>query len=229
MPRILLLKKFSTTKKLLILLIAVILYFTILEVYIFKNSNISLSLNWLPYFLITNSSRTILTFTSNCECRKDEVISVEIFNETEFAIYLTKNQIKTHLYNIPITNNNLKIMNKTRITQNSNYFTCAAFKSLRRGPHQRVLAYSLYGQDPFYYKKLPTLTKQVKEMYPTDWFIRIYHDSSINQTTICEIECLTHDSGGLMDNLDFCDLSEFKVNGLNTILKFIQIIKRFFC
>lgn len=44
--------------------------------------------------------------------------------------------------------------------------------------------------------------------------MRVYHDSSINRSIICDIECQTDEEneGRLIDNADFCDLSEFKVN-----------------
>lgn len=42
-------------------------------------------------------------------------------------------------------------------------------------------------------------------MYP-GWVIRVYHDSSIKEETKCELECLTNDSGDLIDNVDFCNI-----------------------
>jgi hypothetical protein len=54
-------------------------------------------------------------------------------------------------------------------------FTCDMNNVLRHGPKARVIAYSLYGQDPFYYNLLKSLVKQVYEKMP-GWRMRVYYD-----------------------------------------------------
>jgi hypothetical protein len=152
-----------------------------------------------------NNIGNIFKPTSNCYCYQNETISVESIDANYYGIYLRKNETTTrHLYNI------LK-SEYARLT-----FTCGTFSTLRRGPHQNVISYTLFGKNEFYYNKLHYLTKTIAKMYP-GWLMRVYHDSSINKSIVCDIECATtdnNDSSLFIDNADFCDLSDFMV-GVN--------------
>jgi hypothetical protein len=77
---------------------------------------------------------------------------------------------------------------------------------MRRGNHQKVIGYSIYGKDPLYYKYLELIARTAKKYYP-DWTIRFYHDDSINKSIICELECLKN-KDSYLDNVDFCNVNE---------------------
>jgi hypothetical protein len=48
--------------------------------------------------------------------------------------------------------------------------------------------------------------------------MRVYHNSSIDASIVCELECLKDEESSLIDNSDFCDVSEIKINLNGTIL-----------
>jgi len=79
--------------------------------------------------------------------------------------------------------------------------TCDLYNVLSRGLQQKVIGVSLYGNDPLYYESIKIVSKLVQKYYP-HWIIRIYYDYSINQTIICELECL------IENNIDFCNINE---------------------
>ena len=79
--------------------------------------------------------------------------------------------------------------------------TCDLYNVLSRGLQQKVIGVSLYGNDPLYYESIKIISKLVQKYYP-HWIIRIYYDYSINQTIICELECLKG------NNIDFCNINE---------------------
>lgn len=70
-----------------------------------------------------------------------------------------------------------------------------------------MLSYSLYGKNRFYYDLIFELVKLAQKHYP-DWIIRIHHDSSIDKSIICEVECLKNADGSLVDKVDFCFIEE---------------------
>ena len=84
-------------------------------------------------------------------------------------------------------------------------FTCELFSALRRGKKQKVISYSIFGNNSFYYSKLETIGKQVKEFYP-DWSIRVYYDNSTEKSIICQNECSPE------DNIDFCNVNSIKLS-----------------
>ena len=69
-----------------------------------------------------------------------------------------------------------------------------------------MIAFSLYGNSSRYRQKIATLVKQVKVMYP-GWTIRFYHDESISQAFLYQIECLKNNES-LIDNTMFCDINK---------------------
>lgn len=83
------------------------------------------------------------------------------------------------------------------INSDSN-LSCDLYKSLRRGPNQKIVSYSLYGKNIFYYKLIMNLTRKIKKFYP-DHVMRIYHDNSIDKSIICNIECSN-------DHVEFCNI-----------------------
>jgi hypothetical protein len=81
--------------------------------------------------------------------------------------------------------------------------------------NQKIIAYSLYGQNRLYYQYLTNITKLIKTLYP-GWIIRIYHDNSIHKSFICKLECLP------FSNVDFCDISQLPLIKNSTLLKYKQ-------
>jgi hypothetical protein len=136
---------------------------------------------------------------SECECRKNQ------------NIILTKNGKKITVYYSNRTKRSVKNvlqMEDAEFVKRS--FTCDPYKVLRRGQNQKTIGFSLYGKKKFYYDKLKTISKQIKELYP-GWLMRVYYDSSIDRATICEIECLEQNSS-LIDNSDFCNINSMFLN-----------------
>lgn len=130
-------------------------------------------------------------FISNCNCTKNDKIKLIKHETAQYTIYLNDN----YYYNL------------TLHELHSSIFTCDLYKTFLRGKHQKVISYSLYGTNQFYYKNLKKISNIVKQKYP-DWFIRIYHDDSINSSIICELECLNN-------NIDFCNINKLSIKNIN--------------
>jgi hypothetical protein len=78
-----------------------------------------------------------------------------------------------------------------------------------RGPHQRVISISLFGPKEnqlFQLNRslvyLHQLVNDLNKIYPDDFILRIYHDDTIDASTVvCSVEC-EH------PNVDFCFITE---------------------
>lgn len=153
------------------------------------------------------SSLDYMELRSKCKCRQDELV------------YLT-HQESEKTYRVDVGNKRISRTEEPykflkQYTISSKEFqkatlTCDLYNSLRRGPNQRVISYSLYGTDLKYYKYLKDLVMIVRKRYP-NWIIRVHHDSSILHDFICEMECLTYldeslNSHRYVDIIDFCDI-----------------------
>ena len=58
--------------------------------------------------------------------------------------------------------------------------------------------------------------KNTKKIDNLILFNRFYHNNSLNKSIICELECLRdNDSNVLLDNVDFCDISEIPLVNFN--------------
>jgi hypothetical protein len=101
-----------------------------------------------------------ISLKSNCGCRQNLIIKVY---ENFTSINLENvNQNSTHLYDI-------------RSSELSNLnFTCDLYNSLRRGKSQKVIGYSLYNKNKFYYNKLKEISLQLKRVYPPGWIMKGY-------------------------------------------------------
>jgi hypothetical protein len=130
-----------------------------------------------------------LILESECSCKKHEKIHVNI-KDNYYHVYVN-NKFK---YSFNVNNTNL---------------TCNLYNSLRRGMNQKIIAYSLYGQNRLYYQHLTNITKLIKTLYP-GWIIRIYHDNTIK----CEIQCELND-----DIVDFCNVEKLPNKTVNYIHK----------
>lgn len=84
--------------------------------------------------------------------------------------------------------------------------TCDMYKIFRRGPNLKVVSYSLNNRA--HYESVRKLIQDFRNYYP-DWFVRIYHDHSIDEEFICEIECIKDEdaeSDDMKDFVDFCNV-----------------------
>ena len=80
---------------------------------------------------------TVETFTSSCECRKNDAISIVQYGNEYFV-------------NVSMPNHNGFKVYKANIAD-MNSITCDAYNVLRRGTKQKVVGFSLYGMDDRYY------------------------------------------------------------------------------
>jgi hypothetical protein len=138
-----------------------------------------------------------LFFESNCNCQQNVKIALY-----KYATHFSVLSINEHSYTI----NHLYDMTHDEF-YNLN-LTCNMYDELRRGKFQKVFTYSLFGQKRRYYKKLISISQQIKRFFPA-WSIRIYHDNQIKQSIICKLKCAKDKySNGLLDNVDFCNVEK---------------------
>lgn len=136
-------------------------------------------------FSLLNSTR--LTFVPDCACKGDS--EVVLTKERAFFNVQVKNHQKANLeYSLP------------EETFKSSVVTCDWYNALRRGQGVKVLSFSLYGKNSFYYYLIRDIAELAKQLYPS-WIIRVHHDNSIDMKLKCELECHT-------DNLDFCNVEK---------------------
>lgn len=79
----------------------------------------------------------------------------------------------------------------------SGRFTCDLYSVLRRGKHENVFSFNVFGKSSLYYYKLRAIARQIKLLYP-NWTIRVYSNGSLPKSIRCKYECV------LEDNIDFC-------------------------
>ena len=133
---------------------------------------------------------------STCECRRKQKVNVK-----RTGGKVTVSVVKSHL----LTSSSVIQYSMPIRDFDSATFMCDPYKVLRRGPHTKVLSYSLYGRDQKFYKQVKKLIKQVHALFP-GWLMRINYDSSIDDSTRCELECLEDENGVPYDIVDFCDV-----------------------
>lgn len=142
---------------------------------------------------------------SECNCRNEE-INLEFKNE-EYSIQIKKSNSILKKYTIE--SNEFKYSN----------LACDPYKVFRRGKNQKVISYSVYGSNPFYFRYLKLIQKTAKKLFP-DWTVRFYHDNTFSSKTICDIECAKEEtSDEYLDNVDFCNIE--KLPYLNWNAKFL--------
>ena len=116
---------------------------------------------------------------------------------------------------ISINSLNIEIPSNKKITRNLFNLSlkelhrfniaCDLHNALRRGKHQKIVSYSLYGLDQKYYLRIERIIEQIKLFY-SGYSIRIYHDASINLTFKCYLECK------YPELVDFCNINRFGSN-----------------
>ena len=139
-------------------------------------------------------------FSSECQCRQNQNIKLSQTDRNS-SLYTVHTSDKTYTFSL-----------------NDSVLTCDWYNSLRRGKQLRVLSFSLYNRDERYYKLVIKIVRQVKRMYP-GWIMRVYHDNTINEAFKCQMECLRDEADELLDNCDFCDITQMPQVGslTNTI------------
>jgi hypothetical protein len=141
-----------------------------------------------------------LYFKPKCKCRGDQSIEIIKYanNQNVYSVYKNKDE---------------KLYSLTKEEFENAIITCDMYNVLRRGKNQKVIGYSLYGKNRFYYDKLKDLTRQINQMYP-GWIMRVYYDDSIDESIICDIECARKSdapNAELIDNTDFCNVNTLRL------------------
>jgi hypothetical protein len=152
----------------------------------------------------------VLQLKSQCECRKDETIY--LLKEHLDKSYVVKSVLTTNKSTETYSTMETILYQISQDRLQSSILTCDWYNSLRRGPNLKVISYSLYGRNRFYYNFIRDLVKIAKKLYP-GWIVRIHYDSSIDESIICEIECLKHlnevtQKEEYLDNTDFCNIEK---------------------
>lgn len=135
---------------------------------------------------------------SICPCRRERIRVSRIEVGTRLKIDVLGDD----------TNSNSSLKSYEFDSDRTN-LACRAYETLRRGPKQKVISYSVYGNNSLYKRYLKLIAQTAKRLYP-DWVVRFYHDgTSLTYRDVCELECLFDEtSGKLLDNVDVCHVDE---------------------
>ena len=152
--------------------------------------------NIYAHLLSTNLNKNVLVeghllkLKSNCSCKKSNLYVIKSFNRVYVQFGSTQ-----------------KFYNFSDEEISTAKITCDLYNVLSRGPNQKVIGLSLYGDNPLYYESIEKIAQQARKYYP-GWTLRIYYDpSSINETTICKYECLK-ENNEYLNNIDFCNVNK---------------------
>lgn len=169
----------------IIIVVVILIILITYKDYSYQDHTQSLS-RYIPKIIIKDA---ITHLKSNCDCKVQTV------------------QLKDYQNFYEIKIDNIKKYELSKSKFNLGAITCDLYNVLRRGPNQKIISYSLYGINEFYYDRLKILIKQAKELYP-EWIIRIHYDNSINLNVICELECFkNNETNEYFNNVDFCDMN----------------------
>ena len=133
---------------------------------------------------------------SKCKCKKDENIIIKLTDDDIYRI---------------INNKTKKEYEINKLEFDKSIFTCDLYNVLRRGPKTKIISFALYGKSDFYYRFLKDLIKIINKLYP-NWLIRVYYDSSINKSIICELECFKNELNEYYDLADLCDIEQLPID-----------------
>lgn len=150
---------------------------------------------------------SIVKYTSKCKCREN--VTVTLVKTSKSYVIEIEDKQQTGEESIE------KSYIVSRKEFEESIFTCDMYNTLRRGPNQRIISYSLYGQDRKYYERIKEIVIAIRSKYP-GWIVRIGHDSTIDTSFICEMECLTYE-GSYLDIIDFCDMERLPIDPVNTL------------
>jgi hypothetical protein len=119
---------------------------------------------------------------------------------------------ETSYYQINLMENRERTAKRYNLSKDefeSSRLTCSLFDSLRRGPNQKVIAYSLYGNEKHFFEKLKQLASKISKEFP-GWTMRVYYDDqTVDPSVICQIECAKREaSDQYLDNADLCNINK---------------------
>ena len=179
-------------KRIFICLTIVILFLCVNN--LFKTINLNQGSDESNSLNLNNFQETNI-FKPKCSCQNYKIILKR--EDSKYNVYKLSNYGFTHLYEI----------STSRL--DSSVLTCDYFSSLKRGPNQKIISYSLFGKNLKYYEQLDKIIQQAKLYFP-DWVIRIYYDSTINEDVICKYECQVNQHG--REFIDFCNVKSLKID-----------------
>ncbi|CAF0887610.1 unnamed protein product, partial [Brachionus calyciflorus] len=157
-------------------------FFISLPLFIFilyKISNISYN---LPEENIPSNA-----LISDCKCKRNEYVELDRQTNGNYLI-----RFKQATY---------------ELDPNKHVFTCDLYNTLKRGPNQKVISFSLFGKEKLYYKLIYDIAYKIKKLYP-DHLIRIYHDESLDKSFMCDLECSQR-------HVDFCNIKKLPLDTFN--------------
>ena len=192
----------STLKRLIILILLLLLVYYRESIYLSYYSRYYLDTDSVYKSKLRNFDGRNFKYNSLCNCRRDTIYLEK--TDTEYLVSTSYGKSNENDTSIKF----LKYKIPTQKFENS-IFLCDMFNVLRRGLNLKVLSYSLYGQNRFYYDNIFEIARLAKKHYP-DWIVRIYYDESIDKSIICEIECLKYKNNFnlFLDNVDFCNVEK---------------------
>ena len=192
-------------KYLLIFSIVVCCYLLYKPYYDYNNHRVELSslvVDSAAYRL--NLSRVVkFKLESRCLCRP-ESIEVSRLKEAPTQFEISINDLnETYAYKYRLSE---QLIESTR-------FTCDLYNSFRRGPNQRVVAYSILDYSSTrrdHYMSQLRLASTILSTYFPGWIIRVYHSGeSLNDNDHCELQCLRDRSTNkILDNIDLCSVNK---------------------
>lgn len=139
---------------------------------------------------LNNPNQDVFIFKPKCDCRSDVMLKKNHDNNYDVLLAVGNKTVKKLDYSVSGPQLQRSI------------FTCTMNNVLRHGPGQRVVSYSLYGKNEFYYRLLKDLVAEIRKKLP-GWRIRIYYDHTIKESLVCEMEC-GHDD----EIVEMCDVEQ---------------------
>ena len=141
---------------------------------------------------------------------------------------LPESKFVEKIVNLPMCNCDRQIFVEENFdpSQEDNFTTCSQHAFLR-GPNQKVIAYSYYGdpkstrsQKKQYFNGIFKNYQAIQDSYP-NWIMRLYHDLDPKDKQfgeLCEFACKN-------PNLDLCDIRS--IPGLGNVQNLFPMIWRF--
>ncbi|CAF1126709.1 unnamed protein product [Brachionus calyciflorus] len=109
------------------------------------------------------------------------------------------------LYNYQSGKYLVRYINKSYVFEfNKHVLRCDLYNSLKRGPNQKVISFSLFGKSTRYYDFINEIVDKVKIFYP-DHLVRIYDDGSLEKSFMCDLECKE-------GYVDFCNIKKLPID-----------------
>lgn len=163
-------RKRSSLLKFIFLIVVFIIFLILIKLYFHEKPDKSL-------FKINLKNIQEIINKSTCNCRNKTIKITKSGNlihiNSEKNYWLTQNEFE------------------------ESKIACDLEKVLQRGPNQKVISYSIFGSNSFYFRYLELISKTAQKLFP-EWTIRFYHDSTFDQELLCKIECK-------YSNVDFCN------------------------